>query len=601
MFLGPYKVVSNDPLQNTLVEERCFGCFAIRVGTNSCSECSYNDQGINPNPTVLPAGTLLNNQYIVGKVLGQGGFGITYLGWDRDLNLKVALKEYFPTQWASRDQTSSAVSVHSQEAGEYFRSGLEKFLEEGRTLARFHNHPGIVSVISFFRQNNTGYLAMSYIEGITFKEYLTRQGGKIPASTAIKVLLPIMDALSEVHEAGVLHRDISPDNIYITNSGQVKLLDFGAARFALTDAQKSLSVIYKPGFAPPEQYMSQGKQGRWTDVYALAATLYMAITGITPAQSVERFYKDELQLPSALGIATAPHIEVALARALAVDFTQRFQSMREFQQALGHDGTVSIPLPYVKKSEPLKDAAKASGIDWTVLHGMVPAKRLWLGALVVILVAGFAYGGFRLFASPSVVDSPLIGRWEMAQALDGTPLGSRWQLKSSGAYTVDYTYKDQGELNVHGGDGWVFASKNNLSRAGNFKFVDASTVQMMGLPLTLPAGITLKRRNAALAAGSSKQFSLIGVWDNNFRELGTEGKRTLSVTEAGEYNLIIVGHGEGTIQAKQGLYKVKSSIDGSEDYGTYSFLDPNTEQPNRVQFMGRTVPIMMWQRMLEAD
>lgn len=587
------------------MEERCFSCFALRDKSSVCGVCGVDAQAFSQSPAALPAGTLLNNQYIIGKVLGQGGFGITYLGWDRALNLKVAIKEYFPSQWASRDQSNSSVSVHSNEAAQSFQSGLEKFSEEGRTLARFHNHPGIVSVLSFFRQNNTGYLVMSFVDGITFKEYLAQQvDGRISPEVAVRVLMPVMDALCEVHEAGVLHRDISPDNIYITKSGQVKLLDFGAARFALIEDKKSLSVIYKPGFAPPEQYMSEGNQGRWTDVYALAATLYLAITGVTPAQSVERFYRDELQPPSALGVRIQPHVEAALMRALTVDFTERFQTMREFQQALHHQGTVSIPIiPGKKRTELEKKFAREETKSATAISNLTISPRLLTGVALIMIVAAAIFGGWKLFAPPMIVAEQLRGRWEMPYALDGTPIGAHWQINKDGTYTVDFTFKDNGDLKVYSQDSWSTTSKANagLSRAGQYNFKDANTIHLTFVPLSPPSGIDLHRRDAPAATAKSTQYSLIGIWDGEIKEFGAEWKRTLTIHDSGEYELIIVGHGEGTLSAKQGLYKTKSNTDGSEDYGTYNFLDPNIEHPNRVQFIGHAVPMMMWERMLETE
>lgn len=207
-------------------------------------------------------------------------------------------------------------------------------------LAKFVNHPGIVSVRDYFKENNTAYLVMLYLEGITLKEYLEKRGGKIDYATALKIMMPVMDALRELHKIDMLHRDISPDNIYITGEGQVKLLDFGAARYAMGEHSRSLSVVLKPGYAPEEQYRSKGKQGPWTDIYAVGATLYKAITGTLPPEALDRLDEDTLELPSQNGIRIIPRAEQALLKAMSVRAGGRFQDMETFQQALMEENTV---------------------------------------------------------------------------------------------------------------------------------------------------------------------------------------------------------------------------------------------------------------------
>ncbi len=594
-------------------EGLCPGCFSephsgsadgTADGTSvasACGICGFDGITAERNPLELLPGTLLKDQYLVGRALGHGGFGITYLGWDTNLKLKVALKEYFPSQWASRQAGSSGVSVHSQEAAQHFKDGLEKFLDEGRTLARFHQVPGIVSVLNFFRENHTGYLVMSFVEGITLKQYLEKQGGKISAEAAVRVLLPVMDALAQVHEAGVLHRDISPDNIYITHSGQVKLLDFGAARMALGEEQKSLSVIYKPGFAPPEQYMSQGKQGRWTDVYALAATLYQAITGITPSQSVERFYRDELKSPSSLGEKISPAVEAALLKALAVDFQHRFQSMREFQNALMEDGVpVEIPgfesredreedekvKPRRQKRKPENGGEKQS----------FPWRRAGAGAAILVVLAVVGYFAKGAFYSEAMVEERLRGRWEQARTMDGLAIGAKWQLERNGAYTCDFTYKDSGVFEIRGGSSWSMLSSKNPPRGGTFAFEDGNTILLGMFPLSTAPIVPFKRRSLLPAASRAARYSVIGIWEQEFKDFGAEGKRVLTIRDNGNYELIIVAHGAGQIQARDGIWKLRSSIDEVEEYGTYIFQDSNPDRPNHVVLNGRTGMTMQWDR-----
>ena len=232
----------------------------------------------------LPQGTVLNNRYMIESLLGHGGFGITYAAHDQTLKVRVAIKEYLPRQLATRGEGQTQVSVFSGEARQQYDYGLRKFMEEAQSVARFAHHPNVVSARDYFEANGTAYMVMEYVEGVTLKEYLAKKGGRISFEEAKGIMMPVMDALREVHQAGMLHRDISPDNIYITTSAQVKILDFGAARYFAGEQSKSLSVILKSGYAPEEQYRSSGKQGAWTDVYAVGATLYKAVDRQDPTR-----------------------------------------------------------------------------------------------------------------------------------------------------------------------------------------------------------------------------------------------------------------------------------------------------------------------------
>lgn len=305
-------------------ERICFGCFQEKELGGYCPHCGFGENEEQPY-LALPLGTLLNGRYMLGKVLGVGGFGITYLGYDLTLDIKVAIKEYMPSSIATRNSDRYNVTLTGRTEDDY-RQGMENFLEEAKILAKLQNTPNIVSVQNYFKENNTAYFVMEYIDGMSLKDYLADQGGKIPYVQALAILEPIMEALVQVHALNLLHRDISPDNIYITSRGESRLLDFGAARFALGDG-KSVSVILKHGYAPEEQYSSHGNQGPWTDVYAMGATFYRCITGMLPPDSVERIRVDALKAPSELGIIIPRHIEQAILKALAVKTEDRFPNM----------------------------------------------------------------------------------------------------------------------------------------------------------------------------------------------------------------------------------------------------------------------------------
>ena len=327
----------------------CSNCFQpLPEGVEVCPACGYDQRKDQGNyPLALPVGTVLNGRYILGRVLGQGGFGITYVAKDHRTGGLVAVKEYFPDTMATRSQ-GPAVTAYTGQREENFSYGKECFLNEAKTLAEFIGNPNIVRVYSYFEENHTAYFVMEYVQGISLQEYL-KERGRIPWQEAKRILFPVMEALEAVHAKGIVHRDVTPDNIYLTRDGQVKLLDFGAARYSLGDKSRSLDVVLKHGFAPKEQYSRHGRQGPFTDVYALGATFYFAITGRVPPDSIDRQDEDDLILPSSLGVKIPVGVEDALCKALAVSAQDRFQTMGEFQLALSRGeldaGEVPPPQP----------------------------------------------------------------------------------------------------------------------------------------------------------------------------------------------------------------------------------------------------------------
>lgn len=277
---------------------RCPGCMRLKEKSPVCEHCGYNENVPNYSHQ-LPVGTKLHGQYTVGKVLGQGGFGITYIGWDDFLQTPIAIKEYYPNSFVNRE---CSVSLNVNCAGEgaegLFHHNKERFLREARILAKLQNVPGIVRVQNLFEANNTAYIVMEYVEGIDLKHYIRMQNRVLTCQETFSVLRPIMYALQKVHEAELVHRDISPDNIMILPDGSAKLLDFGAAREvenAEVDKElpQSTEAILKHGFAPIEQYRRRGSLGPWTDVYALCATMYYCMTGKVPSSAPERITDDD--------------------------------------------------------------------------------------------------------------------------------------------------------------------------------------------------------------------------------------------------------------------------------------------------------------------
>lgn len=323
-------------------DKLCMGCMRQRGDNGICPYCGYNAEEAH-DPRCLPPGTILNGQYLVGKVLGQGGFGITYIALDLNLETKVAIKEYMPDGLVTRTQGENTIAAYSSSKLEHFEYGMGKFLDEAKMMAKFNDVKSIVSVKNFFKENGTAYFVMDFIEGTNLAQYLQGKGGKIPLYEALSLMTEVIDALAVVHRNGMLHRDISPDNIYLTKDGIIKLLDFGAARYAVGEQSKSLSIILKPGYAPEEQYRSKGVQGAWTDIYATAATLYRMITGQLPPESMDRLNKDELIPPSKLGVAIASNVENAILKALAVRAENRFQTMEDFRKMLIDGMAAAVP------------------------------------------------------------------------------------------------------------------------------------------------------------------------------------------------------------------------------------------------------------------
>lgn len=307
----------------------CMGCMKkYSDAYNACPYCGFPADAGPQEPYHLTPGTIIGGKYIVGRAVGYGGFSVTYIGYDYSIEKRVAIKEYLPSEFATRSPGTSTVSIFSGDKAEQFHGGIEKFVDEAKRLARFRGTPGVTEVYDVVIENNTAYIVMEFLEGETLKRYLEREG-RIAPERAVSMMLPIIRTLEQVHAQGLLHRDISPDNIFLASSGEVKLIDFGAARQATsTSHSKSLSVIVTPGYAPPEQYRSRGEQGSWTDVYGCGAVLYKMITGITPEDSMDRSTKDNLEDVSRFSLDIPENIENAIMNALNLEIEERTPDMQ---------------------------------------------------------------------------------------------------------------------------------------------------------------------------------------------------------------------------------------------------------------------------------
>lgn len=320
---------------------RCMNCMKeYEEGQAKCPRCGYV-RGTRPREIYhLYPEMELADRYIIGTVVGFGGFGVLYRAWDRKLEHMVAIKEYYPAGMVTRIPGQKEVILYTGKKHDEYKNGLTRFLDEARNTARFSSNPNIVNVFDFFEENGTAYMVMEFLEGVSLKEYISRAGGRLPWQQAVEIGLRIIDALKDVHGAKILHRDLSPDNVFMCDDGKIKLLDFGAARFTGLDDEKTRTIVLKMGFAPPEQYRSKSQQGPYTDIYALGATLYRAITGQTPDESVNRQDSinhnegDTLKPMSQFVEGIPDYLDNAVLRAMALEPTLRFQNVQQMADAL---------------------------------------------------------------------------------------------------------------------------------------------------------------------------------------------------------------------------------------------------------------------------
>ena len=318
----------------TIAKKYCLNCFQVMIAAEMvCPHCKY-PQPTSFNHTYLQPPFRLKEQYILGRVLGHGGFAITYLGYDRSLGTRVAIKEYFPAEFATRAADGCAVIPYAGNRQTLFQLGKEKFIAEARLLATLRN-PNIIGIRQFVEDCNTAYFVMEYLEGQDLRHYVEKMGGQLSWAEVKELLWPLLGALEELHLKQCFHRDIKPDNIYITTQLQPILLDFGAARQQVTGATTNLLAFLTPGFAPAEQYSINGIQGPWTDIYALAATMYYATTGQVPPVPQDRVLGDvELIPPSQLGVDISSEDEAWLLKGLEVKWSSRPENVAEWRRLL---------------------------------------------------------------------------------------------------------------------------------------------------------------------------------------------------------------------------------------------------------------------------
>ena len=332
----------------------------------------------------LPAGFILNETYIIQEVLGEGGFGITYRGVHRQSGERVAIKEYFPSSFAVRTQQEGLFSLQPfpEKYEESFHKGRKRFVNEAQILKEFQHLTSIVSVYDLFEENGTAYIVMEYIEGLTLSQYI-QNNGTFTFPEILHLMSPVIRSLAKIHERGLIHRDISPDNLILGTDNQLHLIDFGAASRE-NPGKNQTTVILKAGYAPPEQYIANGKMGAWIDVYALCATMYFALTGKAPSEAIHRLEQDSLE-PLSQVSCLKPWQQAAIEKGLQIRPADRFQNMEELYSALmdtpGSNTDITVmgtPLP-IKQHRKLRrlffsgkkqGILLATGILCVVLSGM---------------------------------------------------------------------------------------------------------------------------------------------------------------------------------------------------------------------------------------
>jgi serine/threonine protein kinase len=350
---------------------RCYFCFQeYDIGQATCPHCGYDPAAVRREPNHLPLGTVLDGRYIIGEVSGVGGFGIVYRAWDQKLETIVAIKEYFPTDCVNRIPGAMELTLFSGKRMQRYQYGLRRFIEEARVMAKYSSHPDIVNVYHYFEANRTAYVVMEFLEGINLDKYMEQypQGERqLDIETALEITLSICNALKAIHKDGILHRDISPDNIFLCMNDCYKLYDFGAARLP-KDENKPLAIILKPGYAPPEQYETFSKQGAWTDIYALGATLYEILTGVKPPESTDRKGKienhepDPLQEPIVWNPEIPQYVNNAIMKAMAIEPYLRFQRIEDLETILRKEKVCETVAQTVKRRKNIRFWGAATAI-----------------------------------------------------------------------------------------------------------------------------------------------------------------------------------------------------------------------------------------------
>ncbi len=410
---------------------RCLNCMEIYDERyDVCPHCGYV-RGTPPKvASHLSPGAVIANRYIIGTMVNYGGFGIVYRAWDEELGIMVAVKEHYPAGLVNRVPGTKNVVIMDGERRQQYYVSLARFLEEARTMAKFSSLPNAVKIYQFLEENNTAYLVMEYLEGTGLDNYLKQfEDGCMDIDDAISVVTDVGKLLSAMHKKKIIHRDISPDNIFLCADGTVKLLDFGAARLSSGEETKTLSIVLKPSYAAPEQYRKRSRQGPRTDIYVLGATLYRMVTGELPVESLERQVKDTLKKPSEINPQVPAWLDTVILTAMALNQEVRFSSVEKFTEALHQEKTVALPQKRIK----IRRAVRAASIICIAL---------------AVGVVGYKYFGmYSDISGEGIPDGEITVMLPVASELDETrflEFKEKFEEKFSGK-TIDMQLVDEDE------------------------------------------------------------------------------------------------------------------------------------------------------------
>ena len=508
------------------------------VDGENCPKCGYVSVQ-DRLPLSLPIERELKGRYVVGRILGEpGGFGITYLSYDRLQEKRVAIKEYMPREIAGRDTDGVSVMPHSGKGSEEFVYGKEQFLGEAKTLARF-DHANIVSVEDFFEENGTAYLVMEYYKGKPLDKYLADQPeGRMDPVVATEIMLRVLDGLKEVHKEGYLHRDVKPENVYLTAEGRPILIDFGAARQAVGERSRSLSIVMTEGYAPYEQYSRQGNQGPHTDVYGCGATLYRMVAGQKPPPATDRVMEDRLEEPRSLNSEVPKGLSQVIVEALAMGDEERIPTAEVFQDRLraGLQGEIATPSSEEREptaseqssdaspektsaegsegsrddsvENPSSDYEQTQAREKNAEGGRPGLSTLAMGALIVLALG---LGGMALALYPSSE--------EVAQTTE--------------RQTTKQSATDESASEAGGG---LSSGKEDQSRAS--KFLKAAQGDLEAGRLTKPEGanaLAAVRQVLNRNPGSEEAQRLLGQIARQLEEKGNAARKAGNLTAAADF------------------------------------------------------------------
>ena len=459
---------------------RCPKCFKElhKVG-EVCPICGTMSSDIPKEVYHLVPGSILKEKYYIGEVVGFGGFGIVYRAWDLLLNQMVAIKEYYPTMYLVREANTNSVRVFDKKNEAAFKKGCSDFMEEARNIARYNTHPSIVHVFDYFEENNTAYFVMEYLDGYTLKECnkLAKENGLvIEYESAVRVAIALLEALSIVHKDGIIHRDLKPANIFIIKDGSVKIFDFGAARFSDENGDEMKTIIFTPGYAPPEQYESKSKQGAFTDIYAVGAILYEMVTGVKLVESINRKWEDDVKNPKLYNKALPDYLCNAILRSLAIQPEIRYKTADELLNVLVNGKKGRSAEQEIKKRK--------------------QSRNLKIGVVVLAIVAVMLYGGF-LFAKTYFTANLYkcnVSFWAKAINGDVDQTKEMYQNALSDLYTnypyvtVDITVFDENEYDMRlqeafdsGNSPWLFESTGLNSEMNKYMANISSLMSESGI------------------------------------------------------------------------------------------------------------------------